>query len=99
MARGRVWTGGDALEIGLVDQLGGLREAVEVARTRGGLSKDAPVLPGSAGLTAGPTRPCPKNSDDPRALLTASWPTLADLPTALGVLDESALRMDPIRLR
>ncbi len=98
VARGRVWTGGDALEIGLVDQLGGLREAVEVARTRGGLSKDAPVLPA---LRVSPLARLgrARNSDDPRALLTASWPTLADLPTALGVLDESALRMDPIRLR
>jgi protease-4 len=69
-----------------------------VARTRGGLRKDAPVL---AALRVAPLARLgrARNSDDPRALLTASWPTLADLPTALGVLDESALRMDPIRLR
>src|SRR4029434_2735077 len=32
VARGRVWTGRDALEAGLVDELGGLREAVAFAR-------------------------------------------------------------------
>ena len=32
IARGRVWTGSDALGIGLVDELGGLRDAVRIAR-------------------------------------------------------------------
>jgi protease IV len=98
VARGRVWTGQDALEVGLVDQLGGLREAVAVARTRGGLAEDAPVLPA---LRVPPLARLgrARNSEDPRSLLTASWPALADLPTALGVLDAALLRMDPIRLR
>src|SRR5674476_434902 len=44
IARGRVWTGSDALGIGLVDELGGLRDAVRIARARAGLPDDAPVL-------------------------------------------------------
>ncbi len=32
VAQGRVWTGAQALEVGLVDELGGLMRAVEVAR-------------------------------------------------------------------
>ena len=32
LARGRVWTGSDALKIGLVDQLGGLNAAISYAR-------------------------------------------------------------------
>ena len=32
IAEGRVWTGRDALEIGLVDELGGLADAIEAAR-------------------------------------------------------------------
>jgi ClpP class serine protease len=32
IAEGRVWTGRDALEIGLVDELGGLAEAIDAAR-------------------------------------------------------------------
>jgi protease-4 len=34
MARGRVWTGRQALERGLVDRLGGLDTAIDVAKTR-----------------------------------------------------------------
>jgi len=40
LARGRVWTGADALERGLVDRLGGLRTAVDSAARRAGLSAD-----------------------------------------------------------
>ena len=38
IARGRVWTGADAKERGLVDELGGLRVALDVARERAGLA-------------------------------------------------------------
>jgi protease-4 len=34
VARGRVWSGEDALELGLVDELGGLQEAIESAAKR-----------------------------------------------------------------
>jgi len=37
-ARGRIWTGPQALERGLVDEIGGLREAVEEAARRAGLT-------------------------------------------------------------
>jgi protease-4 len=43
LARGRVWTGADALANGLVDELGGLDRAVGLARARAGLPPDAPV--------------------------------------------------------
>ncbi|MFI6788318.1 signal peptide peptidase SppA [Nonomuraea sp. NPDC050383] len=43
LARGRVWTGADAKERGLVDELGGLEDALGVARKRAGLADDAPV--------------------------------------------------------
>ncbi len=33
IARGRVWSGRDAEKLGLVDELGGLKEAVEVAKS------------------------------------------------------------------
>jgi protease-4 len=41
VARGRVWTGADALARGLVDRIGGLEEAVAVACERAGLRRDA----------------------------------------------------------
>ncbi len=40
VARGRVWTGADALRHGLVDELGGLDRAVELAAERAGLGRD-----------------------------------------------------------
>ena len=40
IAQGRVWSGLDALDNGLVDQLGGFREAVHSAATRAGLDPD-----------------------------------------------------------
>jgi protease-4 len=43
LARGRVWTGADARGNGLVDELGGLDDALAVARLRGGLPDSAPV--------------------------------------------------------
>jgi protease-4 len=43
VARGRVWTGIDAKEIGLVDKLGGLRDAIDYAAKRSNI-KDQRVL-------------------------------------------------------
>ena len=43
LARGRVWTGADAVAVGLADQTGGMREAIAIARLRAGLPDDAPV--------------------------------------------------------
>ena len=37
LAEGRVWTGAQAREVGLVDALGGIREALEEARRQAGL--------------------------------------------------------------
>ena len=52
VARGRVWTGADALERGLVDELGGLRTAVRRAKVLAGIDPDAEVrlagFPGSS---------------------------------------------------
>ena len=46
IARGRIWTGKQASERGLVDKLGGLRQALAEARFLGGLPKDAPIVEG-----------------------------------------------------
>jgi len=42
-AQGRVWTGRQAMERGLVDKLGGLHEAIEAARRAVDLPEEAPV--------------------------------------------------------
>lgn len=77
VARGRVWTGADALERGLVDELGGLRTAVRRAKILAGLDEDTDVrivsYPGSSLL----------DFVRPRA---SSQPAAASLPDALGAL-------------
>ncbi len=56
---GRVWTGAQALDNGLVDQLGGLEDALSAARDRAGLRPDAPV-----GLVQGRDDPLPPQVAD-----------------------------------
>jgi protease-4 len=77
VARGRVWTGADALERGLVDELGGFRTAVRRAKVLAGLDEDTEVrivgYPGSSLL----------DLVRPRA---SSQPAVASLPDALGAL-------------
>jgi protease IV len=43
VARGRVWTGAQALEVGLVDEVGGFRAALEVAKLKAGIEPDQEV--------------------------------------------------------
>ena len=77
VARGRVWTGADALEHGLVDELGGLRTAVRRAKVLAGLDQDDKVR--IAGYPSSSLweflRPRP-----------SSRPAAASLPDALGAL-------------
>jgi protease-4 len=77
IARGRVWTGADALEHGLVDELGGLRTAIKRAKVLAGLEPDADVrlvsFPGSSML----------DFLRPKA---SSQPAAASLSDAVGAL-------------
>lgn len=78
VARGRVWTGADAHERGLVDELGGLRTALRRAKALIDLDEDAEVriisYPGSSLLDL--VRP--RSSSQPAAA--------ASLPEAVGAL-------------
>jgi protease-4 len=77
VARGRVWTGADAKDRGLVDELGGLRTAIDRAKVLAGFDADADVklvsLPGSSWTDM--LRPKP-----------SSQPGAASLPEAVGAL-------------
>jgi protease IV len=42
-ARGRIWTGADALEMGLIDEIGGFDAAIERAKELAEINADAPV--------------------------------------------------------
>lgn len=77
VAQGRVWTGADALAHGLVDELGGLRTAIDRAKVLAGLTADTEVtvvnLPGSSWMDV--LRP-----------KASSQPAAASLPEAFGAL-------------
>lgn len=77
VARGRVWTGADAFDRGLVDELGGLRTAIRRAKVLAGAGPDDKVavrnLPGSS----------LRDILWPKA---SSQPAAASLPDALGAV-------------
>jgi protease IV len=98
VARGRVWTGRDAVEVGLVDELGGLRDAVRIARERADLPEDAPAL-GAIRIPPLARLSRPKNSEDPRTWVRTEWPALAEVAAALGLPADAALRMPNITLK
>ncbi|MGH3472057.1 MAG: signal peptide peptidase SppA [Nocardioidaceae bacterium] len=94
VARGRVWTGADAQERGLVDELGGLDHAVDVACDRAGLRRAdvvVKVLPKRNPIQR--LRPA-QNSDSPAA--SAALSPLnggATLLQTLGVTSYGVLTM------
>ena len=101
VARGRVWTGADARENGLVDELGGLRDAVRIARQRAGLGDDAPLRPAVSVPPLARLKPA-KSSEDPRAAAAMSvamsgWGDLAGIATSLGLSSLGPLVMDGVR--
>jgi protease-4 len=96
VAGGRVWTGADAAERGLVDDLGGLDRAGDLARKRAGLPIDAPVVRWPARTPLDALRR-PKNSEAPAA--HAGWGGFADLAARLGLPDAGPLLMPPLTLR
>jgi protease-4 len=101
IARGRVWTGADAAGIGLVDALGGVRDAARIARERAGLASDARVRPAvHVPLLARLTPPA--SSQDPRAAAAShlgGWGDLAAVASSLGLPAGGPLMMPLISLR
>jgi protease-4 len=104
VARGRVWTGRDATEAGLVDELGSLRDAVRIARDRADLPEDAPVL-GAIRVPPLARLGRAKNSEDPRSWVGTALPRatvsgrirdLADVAAVLGLPADAMLRMPDI---
>ena len=102
LARGRVWTGADAHERGLVDELGGLGRAAELVRHRAGLPTDAPLRrwPHTSPLER--LSP-PRSSEDRSAAQVidwwSGWGPLAGTAARLGLSPDGPLTMPPIALR
>jgi protease IV len=104
VAKGRVWSGEDAKEKGLVDALGGYETALDLAREAAKLPADAPVnvviYPRERGLLTAliaRLRGDADDSDAPSALqrgLTALRMVVAAADAAF--VDSGSLRMPPI---
>ncbi|MFF4775075.1 signal peptide peptidase SppA [Microtetraspora fusca] len=87
LARGRVWTGADALESRLVDELGGLEDALALARKKAGLAVDAPVRTYPRMHPLERLRP-PESSEDRSAaarIRLEAWGPMARVAAELGL--------------
>lgn len=105
VARGRVWSGKRAKAHGLVDELGGLHEALALARTEAGLDADAQfelaIFPPPQGIVSQLIADSPDNSGPPSAMVVTGarrWRSVAQRAAALGVLDgdRGVLLMSPL---
>jgi hypothetical protein len=85
VARGRVWSGEDARARGLVDQLGGLMDAIARAKQKSGAPEELAITiyqssPGLLGSLVGAAAP--------ESLLQSALPTTPALPPGLQSLAE-----------
>jgi protease-4 len=102
LARGRVWSGADAHERGLVDELGGLHRALELARERAGLP-DAELRRWPQLRPTDRLSPA-KSSEDRTAAAArvtdwwAGWGALAGAAASLGLAPEGPLTLPPLHL-
>ncbi|HYO39828.1 MAG TPA: signal peptide peptidase SppA [Nocardioidaceae bacterium] len=73
LARGRVWSGADAAEHGLVDELGGLSRAVDVACGLAGLDRPAVQVRGFPQVHPLQRLVPVQNSESPLAVRSSGW--------------------------
>jgi protease-4 len=96
VAKGRVWTGADALAHGLVDELGGIDRAAAIARRRAGLSPTAPLRVFPRVRPIDRLRP-PGSSESRGAaaarLLADSWGPAGHLAARLGLSTDGPLML------
>jgi protease IV len=105
-AEGRVWTGKQALDRKLVDQIGGIIDALELAREKAGIDKDEPV---SLTLVTGKDEMLPQlaglasvlSKDEREGVRRAAQLLLGDPATAAFLLDhaERPIALTPYALR
>jgi protease-4 len=85
LARGRVWTGADARERGLVDEIGGLDRAAAIARSRAGLPVSAPLRGFPRAKPMDRLRPPSSSDSQSGALLAESWGPVWRLAAQAGL--------------
>ena len=99
IARGRVWSGQDALERGLVDKLGGMFDAIDAARSRAKIADSEPLDLAIYGEARGLLTAL-ADSDSFVAKLLGGSPPSTELPEGLLTLAremglEQALMLQP----
>jgi len=97
LARGRVWTGADAHDRNLVDELGGLERAVELACARAGLDRDEVALSTAPHRSLLERLKAPQSTDD-LAVRASAWipdkdGLTASVYAALGIPPYGVLTM------
>ena len=95
-ARGRVWTGADAVRLGLVDQLGGLSTAIDLACGRAGIQRERARVLAMPRISPLERLIPPRNSDSPTANSSSLDPqgSLLEHAVALaGLSPHTALTM------
>ncbi len=92
IAEGRVWTGAQAKELGLVDELGGFAKAVDLARAEIGADADDPIVIRRF--------PAPKSAWEAALdLLKNPLITMQTLSDWIGVIDPGTLSAPSIFIR
>jgi protease-4 len=84
--RGRIWTGEDALRLGLVDVLGGIEDAFQLARQTAGLEPGQSAVPIVFPRRRGPIDQLLNSIEDGRLLSLAG--TIGDLINVIGYAGE-----------
>jgi ClpP class serine protease len=98
VASGRVWSGEDALEHGLVDQLGGFEEAIALAAQKADLEEGFQVVSVGIDLKEDIKAEIMKNLGVNDPLTTHLPAPLADLVRYEWILDEHLFMMLPYQL-
>jgi protease IV len=107
VAKGRVWSGSDALKNKLVDTLGGFRTALDIAKQSAGIAANQDVTlklypPAKTGIDAIVSRFTGNNDDDAETVLPLRWLALARVAmqrAELALAPPGALTMPPLETR
>jgi protease-4 len=88
IAKGRVWTGAQARQLGLVDEIGGFYQAVEKARTLAKLKDDVPLrrMTPTEGAFEALQKALGVSANSARTLAAAAW--IFGDPRAEAVIDQ-----------
>jgi protease-4 len=96
IARGRVWTGAQAKQLGLVDEVGGFQQAVDKAKALAGIQGPARLQPfgaPSSPLAALARVLAPDSSIAPLAALARVLAPDSSIAPLAGVADDRETRM------